>query len=57
MKNSAFAFVFMAAFAAPIFAQQNGQLATEVLGSVDLEGNPTFMGGVTNGGPNAHSVW
>lgn len=41
----------------PVMAQQNGQPATEVLGSVDLNGNPTFMGGVTNGGPNAHSVW
>ena len=41
----------------PALAQQNGQPATEVLGSVDLYGNPTFMGGVTNGGPNAHSVW
>ena len=43
--------------AAPLMAQENGQPATEVLGSLDLEGNPTFMGGVTNGGPNAHSVW
>ena len=43
--------------AGPVLAQQNGQPATEVLGSVDLHGNPTFMGGVTNGGPNAHSVW
>ncbi len=57
MRNSALAFVFVAAFTGSIFAQQNGQPATEVLGSVDLEGNPTFMGGVTNGGPNAHSVW
>ena len=44
-------------FAAPAVAQQNGQPATDVLGSVDLNGNPSFMGGVTNGGPNAHSVW
>ena len=43
--------------AAPLIAQENGQPATEVLGSLDLDGNPTFMGGVTNGGPNAHSVW
>ena len=42
---------------APALAQQNGQPATEVLGSFDLDGNPAFMGGVTNGGPNAHSVW
>jgi len=44
-------------FSAPAVAQQNGQPATDVLGSSDLDGNPAFMGGVTNGGPNAHSVW
>ncbi len=42
---------------ASVFAQQNGQPATDVLGSLDLWGNPTFMGGVTNGGPHSHSVW
>lgn len=54
MTRLALAFIVLTA---PALAQQNGQPATEVLGSVDLYGNPTFMGGVTNGGPNAHSVW
>ena len=44
-------------FSAPAVAQQNGQPATDVLGSSDLNGYPAFMGGVTNGGPTAHSVW
>lgn len=50
-------FILAVLFAAPVLAQQNGQPATDVLGSSDIYGNPTFMGGVTNGGPNAHSVW
>ena len=50
-------FVMLFLLSAPAMAQQNGQPATDVLGSSDLQGNPAFMGGVTNGGPNAHSVW
>lgn len=38
-------------------AQQTGQPASDVLSSEDLHGNPTFVGGVTNGGPHSHSVW
>jgi hypothetical protein len=49
--------LLMVLCAAPALSQQNGQPATDVLGSSDLYGNPAFMGGVTNGGPNAHSVW
>ncbi len=41
----------------PTVAQQNGQPATDVLGSYDLWGNPSFLGGVTNGGAHAHSIW
>ena len=38
-------------------AQRNGQPASDQLGQEDLWGNPTFIGGVTNGGPAGHSVW
>jgi len=38
-------------------AQQTGQPASDVLSSEDLWGNPTFVGGVTNGGPHSHSIW
>lgn len=38
-------------------AQQTGQPASNVLSSEDLYGNPTFVGGVTNGGPHSHSIW
>ncbi|MGE4657955.1 MAG: hypothetical protein AAEI08_03370 [Gammaproteobacteria bacterium] len=35
----------------------SSQPAADVLGSEDLWGNPTFIGGVTNGGPDSGSVW
>jgi hypothetical protein len=35
----------------------NGQPAADVLASHDAWGNPTFIGGITNGGPNSGSVW
>ena len=38
-------------------AQRNGQPATDQLGQEDIWGNPTFVGGVTNGGPAGHSIW
>ena len=38
-------------------AQQTGQPASNVLSSEDLWRNPTFVGGVTNGGPHSHSIW
>lgn len=34
-----------------------GQPAADVLASHDLWDNPTFVGGVTNGGPDSGSVW
>lgn len=34
-----------------------GQPAADALASHDLWGNPTFVGGVTNGGPDSGSVW
>ena len=42
---------------ATALAQRNGQPATDQLGQEDLWGNPTFVGGVTNGGAGGHSVW
>ena len=38
-------------------AQESGQPATDVLGSEDLWGNPSFLGGVTNGGAHGGSIW
>jgi hypothetical protein len=35
----------------------DGQPAADVLASEDLWGNPTFIGGVTNRGPDSGSVW
>ena len=34
-----------------------GQPAADVLASEDLWGNPTFIGGITNRGPDSGSVW
>ncbi len=34
-----------------------GQPAADVLASEDLWGNPTFIGGITNLGPDTGSVW
>lgn len=31
--------------------------ASDTLGADDLGYNPTFIGGVANGGGNAHGVW
>ncbi len=35
----------------------SGQPAADVLASHDRWGYPTFIGGITNGGPDAGSVW
>lgn len=35
----------------------DGQPAADVLASEDLWGNPTFIGGITNKGPDSGSVW
>ncbi len=35
----------------------NGQPAADVLASEDAWGHPTFIGGITNRGPNTGSVW
>jgi len=38
-------------------AQLAGIPASDTLGADDLAGNPTFIGGVANGGGTAHGVW
>ena len=38
-------------------AQQTGMPASDTLGADDLAGNPTFIGGVANGGGTAHGIW
>lgn len=38
-------------------AQLAGIPASDTLGADDLAGNPTFIGGVANGGSTAHGVW
>ena len=40
-----------------VSGQETGQPASAVLLQFDPWGNPTPRGGVTNNGPNAHSVW
>ena len=35
----------------------DGIPAADVLASHDAWGNPTFIGGITNGGPDSGSVW
>ena len=35
----------------------SGQPAADVLASEDRWGNPTFIGGITNTGPDSGSVW
>ena len=42
---------------AAVSGQSNWQAASDLLGQEDLWGNPTFIGGVTNGGPGGHSIW
>lgn len=38
-------------------AQIIGIPASDSLGAEDLAGNPSFIGGVANGGSTAHGVW
>ena len=38
-------------------AQQTGLPASDTLGADDIAGNPTFIGGVANGGSTSHGVW
>ncbi len=47
----------LVATALPAAAQVKGIPASNSLGAEDIWGNPTFVGGVVNGGPTAHSEW
>ena len=48
----------LAVLAGSAFAQvPNGLPASDVLGSEDTWDNPTFVGGVINGGPSASSEY
>ena len=50
----AFASLFLTASAT---SQIIGIPASDSLGAEDLAGNPSFIGGVANGGSTAHGVW
>jgi hypothetical protein len=49
--------IILGLFCPVVFAQQNGIPASDTLGADDLGGNPTFVGGVANGGGTSHGVW
>ena len=51
--------VLLAGLLAPlaVHAQISGMPASDTLGADDLAGNPTFIGGVANGGGTAHGIW
>jgi len=50
--------LWLGLFAASVQAQTfSGIPASDTLGAEDLSGNPTFIGGVANGGGTAHGVW
>jgi hypothetical protein len=59
----AFSGALFLALAGSAFAQTAGQMsitglpASDVLGSEDTWENPTFVGGVINGGPSASSEY
>lgn len=57
MRRWTLAFAIASLTALSIGAQETGQPASDVLLQFDPWGNPTPRGGVTNNGPNAHSVW
>ena len=49
--------MLLSAFAVTAQAQVQGIPASDTLGAEDLYGNPSFIGGVANGGGTAHGVW
>ena len=49
--------VMLALFCPMVLAQQNGIPASDTLGADDLAGNPSFIGGVANGGGTSHGIW
>lgn len=46
--------IFSTAAQAQLFS---GIPASDTLGAEDLKGNPSFIGGVANGGGTSHGVW
>ena len=52
-----FTTLLLSAFTATVQAQFDGLPASDTLGAEDLYGNPSFIGGVANGGGTAHGVW
>ena len=40
-----------------IHAQHAGIPASDTLGADDFAGNPSFIGGIANGGSTSHGVW
>ncbi len=59
MKTRKMTMVFILSMMTMVTArgQESGLPASDVLMQYDLWGNPTPRGGVTNNGPNSHSVW
>ncbi len=57
LRKASLSLVFTLVAVGAALAQQNGQPASDVLMQLDIWGNPTPRGGVTNSGPNPHSVW
>jgi hypothetical protein len=55
--NKSLFFIIASLFSSLVAAQQNGMPASDTLGADDIYGNPTFVGGVANGGGTAHGVW
>ena len=41
----------------PALGQVQGLPASDNLGAEDIWHNPSFVGGITNGGSTAHSEW
>ena len=59
MKRNRLSILASALWFVPLTAlgQFQGIPASDQLGGEDIWGNPTFVGGVVNGGPTAHSEW
>ena len=49
--------ILLSALAVGANAQLAGIPASDTLGADDLQGNPSLIGGVANGGGTAHGVW
>lgn len=57
MKRRSVALALSLFAIAALEAQETGQPASDILMQFDFWGNPTARGGVTNNGPNSHSIW